>query len=134
MNSTSRSASEKKGGNNAEPGSQDAIERHQIEDEIRGYKAHQHDPKQIEREPSQLASPTQVVRWRAYRIDLSSGRIVQEGCGDHCAQPGFKENVAEGAIFGNADADLLHQPRRKEPERRPPPLAGTCQGVAAREN
>jgi hypothetical protein len=80
----------------------------------------------------QLAWQAEVVRRGKYRVDLSTGRVVQEGCCDDCAQLGFEEGFAEGAIVRHADADVLCEPRREVFAEEPTPCAGACEGVAAR--
>jgi hypothetical protein len=80
----------------------------------------------------QLAWQAEVVRRGKYRVDLSTGRVVQEGCCDDCAKPGFEEGFAEGAIVRHADADILCEPRREEFAEEPTACAGACEGVAAR--
>ena len=80
----------------------------------------------------ELAWQEEVVCRGGHGVDLSAGRIVQEGCRDDCAEPGFEEGIAEGAVVGHADADLLCEPRGQEPAAEPAAGAGACQGASAR--
>jgi hypothetical protein len=50
-------------------------------------------------------------------VDVSAGGIVQEKRVDDCAGAGVEEGVAERAELGDADADVLYQPRGTQPER-----------------
>ncbi len=72
-----------------------------------------------------------VVRRREYGGNLSAGRLIQERREDDCAEPGFETGVAEGTRIRDADADLLCEPRREEPEREPSAGAGAGKGTAA---
>jgi len=80
----------------------------------------------------QLAWQAEVVCRGRYRVDLPAGGAVQEGCGDDCAEPGFEEGFAEGAIVGHADADVLREPRGEELVEEPAACAGACEDAAAR--
>jgi hypothetical protein len=46
-------------------------------------------------------------------LDASSTRTVYKECEYDCASAGFEKSVAEGTSVGNADADVLYEPRRK---------------------
>jgi hypothetical protein len=93
----------------------------EIEEHVRKYEENikhyieEHKEQHAQRVAPEFRRAQEVVGERAYRIDLSAGGIVQEGCCDDCAEPGFEEGVAEGTVFGNADADLLCESCRKEP-------------------
>ena len=79
-----------------------------------------------------LARQAEVVGGSGYRVDIPAGRAVQKGrCGD-CQEPGFEEGFAEGAIVGDADADVLCEPRGQEPVEEPAARAGACEGASAR--
>jgi hypothetical protein len=50
-------------------------------------------------------------------VDVSAGGIIQEERAGDRARAGVEEGVAERAGVGDADADVLYQPRGTQPER-----------------
>src|SRR5439155_24349397 len=55
---------------------------------------------------------------------------VQQGCGYHRAQPGFKESFAQGPGLRDANAHLLHQSGRAQSDGCAPPRIGASQEAA----
>ena len=60
-----------------------------------------------------------LVRVSHHRFNASSQRPVQQKRRSDCPHSGFKEGLAEGTGIRHADADLLYQSRRSQPQRDP---------------
>jgi hypothetical protein len=67
-------------------------------------------------------------------LDASSTRPVHKEREYDCASVGFEESLAEGTSIGNADANVLSEPRRKRVERRATEGTGESQGDTVEAN
>jgi hypothetical protein len=124
----------KKSGKGGEIDEATSIEAHRKPDHEKCGEIKKHEGQLAKRGASEFAGQKEVVGGCPDRVDISARRLVQEGRDDDCAKPGFEEGVAEGAGIRDADADLLCEPCREEPEREPAAGAGACEGTAAPKN
>ena len=67
-------------------------------------------------------------------LDASAARPVHKECEYDCESAGFEKSFAEGTSVGNADADVLFEPRRKRVERSAATGTGKSQGDTVEAN
>ena len=67
-------------------------------------------------------------------VDIPTGRLVYERCGNNCQIASFEKSIAEGTRLRYADVDLLHQSRRQGIVQRAPLGIGKGEAAALRKN